>query len=266
MSSPAGAQARPPFGYWALWAYATAVYVFLFAPIAIVVIMSFNSAKYSSFPLEQFTLRWYGDLFHDATIWSAVWNSVKVAAGTTALAVPLAALAAFALSRYQFRLKPTFTAVLVVPLIVPGLIMGISLLSFYKFFNIHTSLFTVILGHTALALPYSALVIAARLQGFDRQLEEAAASLGAPYHHVFRKITLPLLAPGIIAAALFGWTISFDEFIITFFIIGGAGQTLPLKIWSLLKFGISPAINSVSAIILMISLSLVVVALAVARR
>jgi spermidine/putrescine transport system permease protein len=253
-------------GDWLLLVYVVAVYTFLFAPIVVVVVMSFNSAKYSSFPLEQFTLRWYGDLFRDATIWAAVWNSLRVAAGTTALAVPLGTLAAFALSRYQFRLKPAFTAVLIVPLIVPGLIMGVSLLSFYNFFNIRTSLFTVILGHAALALPYAALVVAARLQGFDRRLEEAAASLGAPYHRVLRKITLPLLAPGIIAAALFAWTISFDEFIITFFIAGGAGQTLPLKIWSLLKFGISPAINSVSAIILTISLTLVTAALAVARR
>jgi spermidine/putrescine transport system permease protein len=195
-----------------------------------------------------------------------VKNSLIVAASTTALTIPLATLAAFALTRYQFRLKPAFTAVLVVPLIVPGIIMGVSLLSFYNFFHISTSLFTVILGHVALALPYASLVIAARLQGFDRALEEAAASLGAPYHRVFRRITLPLLAPGIIAAALFAWTISFDEFVITFFIGGGAGQTLPLKIWSLLKFGLSPAINAISAIILLISMLLVISALAMTRR
>jgi len=260
------APSRRPLGYWLLLAYAIGVYIFLFAPIAVVILMSFNSARFSTFPLEQFTLRWYADLFGDRTIWQAVKNSLIVAASTTALAIPLGTLAAFALARYQFRLKSAFAAVLLIPLIVPGIIMGVSLLSFYNFFRISTSLFTVVLGHVALALPYASLVIAARLQGFDRQLEEAAASLGAPYHRVFRRITLPLLAPGIIAAALFAWTISFDEFVITFFIAGGAGQTLPLKIWSLLKFGLSPTINAISAIILLVSLLLVTCALVLTRR
>ena len=258
--------ARRPIGYWLMLIYAIGVYAFLFLPILIVIIMSFNSARFSTFPLEHFTLQWYGDLFADRTIWEAVKNSLTVAAATTMLTVPLGTLAAFSLSRYQFRLKPAFTAVLVVPLIVPGIIMGVSLLSFYNFFSIRTSLLTVVLGHTALAMPYASLVIASRLQGFDLNLEEAAASLGAPYHRVFRRVTLPLLAPGIIAAALFAWTISFDEFIITFFIAGGAGQTLPLKIWSLLKFGLSPTINAISAIILLISLLLVTSALALTRR
>jgi spermidine/putrescine transport system permease protein len=249
-----------------MFLYTVCVYGFLFAPIIIVIVMSFNSARFSAFPFEQFTLGWYRDLFSDRTIWEALKNSLIVATGTVALAVPLGTLAAFALSRYQFPFKALFTAILVVPLIVPGLIMGISLLLFYNFFNISTSLFTVILGHTALALPYAALVIAARLQGFDRRLEEAAASLGAPYHRVFWRITLPLLAPGIIAAALFAWTISFDEFVITFFISAGAGQTLPIKIWSLLKFGLSPTINAVSAIILIVSLALVTVAVVLTRR
>ena len=258
---------RRPLGYWLASVYAAAVYVFLFAPIGIVVLMSFNSERFSSFPLQHFTLEWYANLFADNTIWEAVRNSLVVASGVTLLAVPLGLLAAFVLSRFQFRLQPAFTSVLVTPLIVPGLIMGISLLLFYNFLHIRTSLATVILGHTALALPYAAQVIAARLQGFDRRLEEAAASLGAPYHRVFRKITLPLLAPGIIAAALFAWTISFDEFILAFFISGGAGQqTLPLKIWSLLKFGLSPSINAISTIILTISLLLVTVALALASR
>lgn len=257
--------ARRPIGYYLLLTYALGIYVFLFAPIAIVILMSFNSARFSSFPLEQFTLRWYVQLFSDTAIWETVLNSILVAATTTALTVLLGTFAAFALSRYQFELKTAYTAVLLFPLIVPGIIMGVSLISFYNFLGVPTSLFTIILGHVALALPYAALVIAARLQGFDRQLEEAAASLGAPYPRVFLRITLPLLAPGIIAAALFAWTVSFDEFIIAFF-TAGLGQTLPLKIWSLLKFGLSPSINAISAIILTVSLLLVTLALAMTRR
>jgi spermidine/putrescine transport system permease protein len=252
--------------FWALAFYTLLVYVFLFSPIAIVLLMSFNSARFGTFPLEHLTLDWHLEMFKDRTIWAAVQNSVTVAALTVILSVPLGTLAAFALSRFKFRLKPLFTSVLLVPLILPGVIMGVSLLSFYNFFNIRTSLFTVVLGHTALALPYATLVISARMQGFDLSLEEAAASLGAPYHRVFRKITLPLLAPGMIAAALFAWTISFDEFVITFFIGTGVQQTLPLKIWSLLRFGISPTINSISAVILCASMFLIVAAIVLSRR
>jgi spermidine/putrescine transport system permease protein len=254
-----------PTAFYVMAAYALVVYAFLFAPIAIVILMSFNSARYSSFPLEQFTGRWYAELIANASIWDSVQNSLLVAAATTALATTLGTMAAFALSRYQFRFKTAFTAVLLVPLIVPGIIMGVSLLSLYNFLGIPTSLLTVILGHTALALPYAALVIAARLQGFDRHLEEAAASLGAPYYRVFARVTLPLLAPGVIAAGLFAWTISFDEFIITFF-VAGIRQTLPLRIWSLLKFGLSPTINAISTIILLVALLLVTWALTLSGR
>jgi len=245
--------------------YAGAVYVFVFLPIAIVILMSFNSAKFGAFPLQGFSLDWYRQLFQDRTIWEALSNSLIIALGTILVAVPMGTMGAFALVRYQFRLKSLFTSILVLPLVIPGLIIGISLLSFYHLLGVSTSRLTVILGHAALVLPYATLMIAARLQGFDIHLEEAAASLGAAPATVFRKVTLPVIASGIVAAALFAWTISFDEFIVTFFIIGGAKQTLPLKIWSLLKFGISPKINAASAVILTAALLLVTGGLAMMR-
>ncbi len=249
-----------------LTGYTVLVYVFLFLPIFVVILMSFNTAKIGAFPLDDFTLRWYSELFRDKTVWAALVNSIIISAGTTLLSVILGTLGAFALVRHQFRLKALFTGVLVIPLIIPGLIIGISLLSFYHFLGVHPSRLTVILGHTALALPYTTLVISSRLEGFDIHLEEAAAILGAPPWRVFYKVTLPVIGSGIIAAALFAWTISFDEFIITFFIMGGAKKTLPLKIWSLLKFGISPQINAMSALILVAALVLVTTALAMLRR
>ena len=175
--------------------YALLVYGFLFAPILIVIITSFNSARFSGFPLQSFTLQWYRDLIRDSTIWEAVRRSGIVALATTILATTLGLLAASALSRHTFRLKPAFTAILVMPLVIPGIIMGVSLVSFYSFFKINTSLFTVILGHTALALPYTTLVIAARMQGFDRRLEEAASGLGATYLPRVCKNHAPLSRP-----------------------------------------------------------------------
>jgi spermidine/putrescine transport system permease protein len=246
--------------------YAVAVYIFLFLPIAIVILMSFNSAKIGAFPLQGFTFEWYRQLAEDRTIWEALSNSLIIALGTILVSVPLGTMGAYALVRHQFPLKSLFTSILMLPLVIPGIIMGISLLSFYHLLGVATSRLTVILGHAALVLPYATLVIAARLQGFDVRLEEAAASLGAAPATVFRKVTLPVIASGIVAAALFAWTISFDEFVITFFIIGGARQTLPLKIWSLLKFGISPTINAMSAIILTAALLLITFGLAMMRE
>jgi spermidine/putrescine transport system permease protein len=173
-------------------------------------------------------------------------------------------MAAFGLVRYQFPGKGLFTGVILVPLIVPGLLIGISLLSLFHYSGIRTSLVTVWLAHTALALPYTTLIIAARLQGLDASLEEAAASLGAPRRRVLLRVTLPLLGPGLLGAGLFAFTISFGEIIVTYF-VSGFHQTLPLQIWSLLKVGITPTVNAISAVIMLVGLLAATAALRFAR-
>ncbi len=236
--------------------YAVLVYAFLFLPIGVLALMSFNSAQYGVFPLSGLTGKWYVQLAHDGSMWASLRYSLTVAAGTVATAVPLGVMAAYGLVRYRFVGQSLFSAIIVVPLIVPAMLIGISMLSFFHYVGIQTSLFTVYLGHTALALPYTSLIVAARLQGLDPHLEEAAAGLGAPRWRVFRRVTLPLLGPGILGAALFAFTISFGEIIVTFF-VSGFRETLPLHIWSLLKLGITPATNGMSAIIMFVGILVV---------
>lgn len=244
--------------------YAILVYAFLFLPIAILVLMSLNSATIGVFPLAGVTGKWYAELWRDSSMWASLQYSLVVALGTVAATVPLGLMAAFGLVRLRFRGQGLFTAMILVPLIVPGVLIGISMLSLFHAAGIGTSLFTVFLGHSALALPYTALIIAARLQGLDPNLEQAAAGLGASRWGVLRRVTLPLLAPAILGAALFAFTISFGEIVVTFF-VSGFQQTLPLRIWSLLKIGITPAVNAVSAIIMLTGVLAVAVALKFTR-
>jgi spermidine/putrescine transport system permease protein len=255
---------RPGLLAVSLKSYATLVYAFLFLPIAVLVLMSFNSATIGVFPLDGVTGDWYAELYRDGAIWASLKYSLIVAIATVAASVPLGVMAAFGLVRYRFPGRSLFTGIILVPLIIPGILIGISMLSFFHMIGLPTSLFTVFLAHTALALPYAALIIAARLHGLDASLEEAASGLGASRWRVFRRVTLPLLGPGILGAALFAFTISFGEIIVTFF-VSGFEQTLPLHIWSLLKLGITPAINAMSAIILLTGVFAVIVALRFAR-
>jgi spermidine/putrescine transport system permease protein len=245
-------------------AYAGLVYLFLFLPIVVLIVMSLNSAQIGVFPLKGVTGAWYAELWRDSAMWSSLRYSLIVAAATVAATVPLGLMAAFGLVRLRFRGQGLFTAMILAPLLVPGILIGISMLSLFHAVGIGTSLFTVFLGHSALALPYTSLIIAARLQGLDPALEEAAAGLGASRWNVLRRVTLPLLAPGLLGAALFAFTISFGEIVVTFF-VSGFDQTLPLHIWSLLKIGITPAVNAISAIIMLAGILAVTVAIKFTR-
>jgi spermidine/putrescine transport system permease protein len=172
----------------------------------------------------------------------------------------LAVLTGYALVRYSFRLKPALTGLLVAAMLIPYLVVGIGLLSFWAILGVERGLHLVVLAHVALSLPYAALVIAARLQGFDRGLEEAAASLGAGRMAIFRRIVLPILMPGIIAAAALTFAISIDEFNVAYFLVG-TETTLPIYIFSSLRFGLTPELNALSTLILVVSIGLSAIAL-----
>jgi spermidine/putrescine transport system permease protein len=232
--------------------YLLAVYVYLFLPSIIVGLMSFDADRITSFPLESLTVRWWKELFADEVVWAAARNTLIIAVATTVLTTLLAILTAYALVRFRFRLKAIFTGILVGVMLVPYLVVGIALLSFWAILGVQRGLLVVVLAHIALALPYAALVIAARLQGFDVRLEEAAESLGAGKLTVLRRVTLPLLMPGIVAAAALTFTISIDEFNVAYFLIGN-DTTLPIYIFSSLRFGVTPELNAISTLILVVS-------------
>lgn len=241
------------------------VLLFLFAPLFMVAIFSFNDGSISVFPIRAFTLRWYETLFANTEFRAALGNSLMVAGATVVLATSLGIAAAIGVHRYAPRLRTALRSGASLPMMVPHLILAIALLGFYNLLLIDLSLTTVILGHSVVAFPYVFLIISARLVGFDPSLEEAARDLGAGTARIFWEITLPLLAPAILTAALISFTLSFDEVVVTFFTTG-TDNTLPMLIWSMLRVGITPEINAIATLTVVVSCAMAGVAEVIIRR
>lgn len=242
-----------------LQVYAALALLFLFLPVIMLVILSFNSNITGVFPLRGFTLDWYAEALKNKIIWPALKNSVIVALGTAAVSALLGTPAAFGLTRYNFAFKNAVRGVLAIPMSLPTLLIGIALLSFFAFMSVPRSLVTVTIGHVVYCVPYMLLVVTARLSEFDFTVEEAAQDLGATPFQTFRMITFPLIRPTIIGAMLLIFAQSFDMFVITYFNIG-AQSTLPLVIWSMMRLGINPSINALGTIVMTFSIILLILA------
>ena len=238
--------------------YAALVFAFIYLPIVVLIVYSFNRDGVGGFPPSHFTLDWYRQLFADAPIWDAVWNSLLVAAGAVALSLTLGLLAALALDRARFPGKALFRRLVLLPLILPGIITGLSLLMFAVFAGIQLSLLTVFLGHGTALISVATTELFAGLQKMDRAQEEASLDLGATPWQTFWRITLPTLKLSLVAAGLLIFTLSMDEIAVTFFLIG-RDNTLPLEIWGRLRRGITPEINAISTLIFVVSVGLIVV-------
>jgi len=238
--------------------YATCVYAFLYLPIAVLAIYSFNGTGVGGFPPRNWTLAWYRILFNDDAIWSTLLNSLIVAAIAVAIATTLGLLAALALDRAEFPGKALFRRLVLLPLILPGIITGLSLLMLFVAATMKLSLLTITLGHGTALISVATTEIFAGLQKLDRAQEEASLDLGANHWITFWRVTLPNLKVSMIAAALLIFTLSLDEIAVSFFLIGRS-NTLPLEIWSRLRRGITPEINAISTIILLFSIALILV-------
>jgi spermidine/putrescine transport system permease protein len=245
---------RSPF----LAAYAVLVFGFIYLPIVVLILYSFNRDGVGGFPPQHLTLDWYRRLFSDAAIWDSVVNSLLVAAASVALALTLGLLAALALDRAKFPGKALFRRLVLLPLILPGIITGLSLLMFAVFAGIKLSLLTVFLGHGTALISVATTEIFAGLQKLDRAQEEASLDLGATPWQTFWRVTLPNLKLSLIAAGLLIFTLSMDEIAVTFFLIG-RDNTLPLEIWGRLRSGITPEINAISTLIFAASVALIVI-------
>lgn len=237
--------------------HALLVFGFLYLPIAALIIYSFNGAGVGGFPPRDLTLAWYGMLFADAAIWESVANSLLVAAAAVAIALGLGIPAALALERAQFPGKALFRRLVLLPLILPGIITGLSLLMLFNEAKVKLSLLTIVLGHGTALISVATTEVFAGLQKLDRAQEEASLDLGATYWQTFLRITLPNLKLSIIGAALLIFTLSMDEIAVSFFLIG-RNNTLPLEIWGRLRRGITPEINAISTIIFVFSLAAIV--------
>ena len=252
-------------GAWVLRTFFFLVVLFLYAPIVILLIFSFNDSAVPSFPLSGFTLHWYHDFLTNSELKGALETSAIVAALSSVGAVVLGILSAIALTRRRFRGKAAVSALLLSPLVIPYLVFGISLLLLFHQLGVPRSLLTVVIGHIVISLPYTILVLVPRLDQIDVSLEEAAFDLGASRLRTFRSITLPLILPAVVSALLIAFTTSFDEYAVASFVVGNR-LTFPIYLYSALRFPNQlPQVIAVAVVVLVLSLT-VVIAAEVGRR
>lgn len=235
--------------------YSFIIYSIIYVPIVILIVFSFNDSKVNAM-WQGFTFKWYLQLINDGNIVAAMTNSLLVAFVSALISTIIGTLAAVGMYKYKFKGKTILDGLLYVPIIIPEIVMGIALLMFFSQLKMPTGALTLILAHTTFSVSYVVIVVKAKLEGFDPSLEEAAMDLGARPFETFYKITLPIIAPGILAGSLLAFTLSMDDVIVSFFVSGPGFTTLPLKIFSMVKFGVSPEINALSTIMLIITLSI----------
>jgi ABC-type spermidine/putrescine transport system permease subunit II len=245
----------------ALTLYAGLVYAFVFAPIAFLVLFSFNANPSGSFPITGLTTRWYDEMLDDFELTDAFWTSLDVALQVTLVSVVVGTAAAFPLVRARLRFRNAIRLGVTLPIMLPGLLIGISLLILLGgVLDLELSSRTAVVGQCIFTTPFVILLVAARLQLLDPKLEWAAGDLGADASRRIRHVVLPALAPALMASALLAFTLSFDEFIITLFVIGG-DQTLPLYIFNHVRYGITPSVNAVASLFLLGSFAVLTLAL-----
>jgi spermidine/putrescine transport system permease protein len=237
------------------------VYGLVYLPVALVVLTSFNAETIATFPIETFSLKWFDALISNTRTLSSLWVSIKLGVLSSIVATVLGLCAALAVTRYEFAGRHAFLILMTFPMVAPGIVLGVSLLIFARQVGLKTGFGALMLGHTLLSLPYCTFIIISSLARFDKNLEDAARGLGASEFAVLRRITLPGISSGILGALLFGFTISIGEFVVSFFLTSPGVTTLPIRIYSIVKVGITPEINAVSTIILVATLVLTVVAL-----
>ena len=232
----------------ALGTWTAVVFVFLYVPIALLVVFSFNSSRLN-IQWEGFSTQWYVALFSNKVLLGAFQNSLIVASTTTELSTVLGTLGAWMLHRYRFPFQRALGLMIFVPMVMPEVLMGVSLLVlFVQVLNIPLGFTTMVIAHTTFCFPFVLVGVQARLQGLDSSLEEAAMDLGATPFQAFWKVILPFLMPAIVAGGLMSFTLSLDEYIVSVFTSGAQSQTLPLKVYGMAKVGLNPQLNALSAI------------------
>lgn len=266
---------RPLLDYsrrWPLRLWMAAVLLFLYAPLAVLVVMSFNDSRRTTV-WQGFTLDWYGKVFADAELIAALVNSLAIAALSTAISLLLGTLAALALWRFRFRLRPLVEGAFALPIMVPEICMGVAMLLFFarvlpwpSGLPWPLSLGAIVIAHVSFSFPFVAVVVRARLAGFDRALEEAARDLGASQWRALADVVIPHLRPALVAGGLLAFTLSLDDFVITFFTAGPDTVTFPVKVYSMVRFSVSPKVNAISTLLLLITIGLTILALKVQAR
>ncbi|WP_428687594.1 ABC transporter permease [Roseibium sp.] len=246
--------------------YTMLVYLFMFLPVAVVVLLSFNASQFGSFPMTGLSFRWFVELANNDAILRAFRTSIILGSLTAVISTTLGVLASLALVRYQVPGSNMISTLLIAPILVPEVVLAVALLLFLNFLSINKSFVLLLMGHVIFTLPFVILVVQARLVGIRRDYEEAALSLGASPVQAFFQITLPLLAPAVFAGMLFAFTISFDDITGTLFWKPGGVETVPTQIFAMLRNSISPEINALGTVMIFLTVGLPLLGLALARR
>jgi spermidine/putrescine transport system permease protein len=249
-----------------LWlVFIIAVVLFLTLPIALVILFSFNRSALTSLPLTGFTLDWYAILFANDSFWPALWNSAIIALAVAALSVVTGVFAALALARMPIGRAGVVMSMLASPMMLPALVIGVGLLSYFvRFLGLPLGLHTVVLGHLVIVQPFVIAILYARLADFDWSLVESARDLGASPIAAFLTVTLPIIQPTIVGAALIALSVSLDDFVIAFFTIG-SGNTLPTMVWGMVRTSLDPSINAVATLLLLFSIGSTAIALSLSK-
>jgi spermidine/putrescine transport system permease protein len=243
-------------GSW-LWSVSVLAYAFLYVPLIIVVVYSFNDSRLNA-EWVGFTLNWYRVLFHDNQMISAAVNSLTIAVVSSLVATALGTMAGIAIHRYKPKLLPFMV---ITPVAMPEILLGVSLLLFFiQVMNLTLGMLSIIIAHITFCIGFVAIVVRARLAGMDESIFEAARDLGATPWQTFRLVTFPLIMPGVIAGMLMSFTLSIDDFVITFFTVGVGVSTLPLQIYSMIKIAVTPEVNAVSTLLMALTLTTIIIA------
>ena len=252
---------------WSLIRLATIlVYIFMFAPVVVVMLLSFNASQFGSFPMRGVSFRWFVELAENDAIVRAFETSIILGSLTALLSTTLGVLASVALVRYRFRGKSYINTLLIAPILVPEVVLAVGLLLFLRWLGMPKNFALLLLGHVIFTLPFVVLVVQARLVGIRRDVEEAALSLGANPVQTFFQITLPLLMPAVLAGALFAFTISFDDITGTLFWKPAGVETVPTQIFAMLRHSISPEINALGTVMIVITVAVPLLGVALARK
>jgi spermidine/putrescine transport system permease protein len=238
--------------------YTALIYAFLYLPILIMVLFSFNTSK-RNIEFEGFTMEWYSKLFSNDSLLEAYKNTLIVGAVSTLIATVIGTLASYGMSKYKFKGKGIIDALLYIPVVIPEIVLGISLLAIFNLSNIPMGIPSLIIAHATFSIPFVVFTVNARFAGFDRSVEEASMDLGANRIKTFFLVTLPIIMPGIVSGAFLAFTLSIDDIIISFFTTGPGSDTFPLKVMELTKTGITPDVYALTTIVLVITIMVVIV-------
>jgi spermidine/putrescine transport system permease protein len=245
--------------------YAVVFLIVLYLPVLLIPLFSFNDSIYVRFPLSGFTTQWFVELWSRQPVWNAFWNSIRVGVSVAIISTILGVIAARAITRYRMPGKSALVTFIMMPLVIPGIIFGVALLVLLSRMGVPLSLYTVTLGHLIVCLPFAVATLLPRFEGFDRSIEEASADLGENGWWTFWRVTFPMVFPGVVASLLLTFTISFDEFIMAFF-LSGTDPTLPIYIWSQLRFPQQfPSILALASLVLFFSIPLIFLAIWIGR-